>query len=159
MKLKISKLDAAKRQIEIAIRLYFQDDDPVSIHTLSAAAYNILRDLSKNADVEPMMIKQLFASYIIPGKEKVFIRKVNEAENFFKHADKDQDIALDFDPTLPEFFLLDVVGQYFKLAGKDTPLFKIFRTWFFISHPDLFNFPEEFTQRLLRVAPQVLATA
>jgi hypothetical protein len=30
---KVSKLDAAKRQLETAIRLYFSDGDPVSIHT------------------------------------------------------------------------------------------------------------------------------
>jgi hypothetical protein len=40
-KLKISKLDAAKRQLEVAIRLYFYFGDPVAIHTLTAAAYNI----------------------------------------------------------------------------------------------------------------------
>jgi hypothetical protein len=40
---KVSKLDAAKRQLETVIRLYFSNGDPVSIHTLTAAAYNVLR--------------------------------------------------------------------------------------------------------------------
>jgi hypothetical protein len=35
---RISKLDAAERQIDTAIRLYFEDGDLVSIHKLSAAA-------------------------------------------------------------------------------------------------------------------------
>ena len=33
----VSKLDAAKRQLETVIRLYFFDGDPVSIHTLTSA--------------------------------------------------------------------------------------------------------------------------
>ncbi len=45
--LEISKLDAAKRQLDTAIRLYFCDGDPVSIHTLAAASYNILRDVTE----------------------------------------------------------------------------------------------------------------
>jgi len=40
-KLKISKLDAAKRQLETAIRLYFNEADPVSVHTLAGAAHTI----------------------------------------------------------------------------------------------------------------------
>jgi hypothetical protein len=54
---KVSKLDAAKRQLETAIRLYFSDGDPVSIHTLTAAAYNILRDVTKQKGVELMLVK------------------------------------------------------------------------------------------------------
>jgi hypothetical protein len=43
--LKVSKTDVAKRQIETAIRLWFFSGDPVSIHTLAAAAHQILHDL------------------------------------------------------------------------------------------------------------------
>ena len=41
----ISKLDAAKRQLEMAIKLYFNDDDPISIHTLASASEEILMKL------------------------------------------------------------------------------------------------------------------
>ncbi len=33
--MKILKLEAAKNQLETAIKLYFQDADPISIHTLA----------------------------------------------------------------------------------------------------------------------------
>ena len=46
-KLCVSKLEAGKRQLETAITLYFNYGDPVSIHSLSAAAYVIFRDLNK----------------------------------------------------------------------------------------------------------------
>jgi len=155
-KLLLSKLDVAKRQLETAIKLYFSEDDPVSIHTLSAAAYNILRDLGKNTGANPMMIKQMFLKFVIPGKENVLRNKINEAENFFKHADKDHELTLNFDTSLPEFFIVDAVNQYCQLTGEDTIWFKLFRGWFIASHPDLFNFPEHTSQQLSRVAPDVI---
>ena len=46
-KIKISKLDAAKRHLETAIRLYFNYGDPIAIHTLACAAHGILSDLNE----------------------------------------------------------------------------------------------------------------
>lgn len=155
-KLSVSKLDAAKRQLETAIRLYFSDADPVSIHTLSAAAYTILRDLGKNTGSDPMIIKQILLKYIIPGKENLFLNKINEAENFFKHADKDHASTLKFDTSLSEFFIFDAIGQYYKLTGEDMPLFKLFRSWFVNSHPNLFNLPEHLSQQLQIIAPETI---
>ena len=43
----VSKLDAATRQLHMAIRLYFQDADPLGVHTLAGAAHGILEDLSQ----------------------------------------------------------------------------------------------------------------
>ena len=43
----ISKLDAACSQLETAIRLFSQEGDEVSIHTLACAAYEIIHTISK----------------------------------------------------------------------------------------------------------------
>jgi hypothetical protein len=45
--IKISKLDAARRQLDTAIELWFHDGDPISIHTLTSAAFEIIQDLNK----------------------------------------------------------------------------------------------------------------
>ena len=50
----VAKLDAAKRQLETAIRLYFSNGDPISIHTLAGAAYNIVWDVNKKRGGSPM---------------------------------------------------------------------------------------------------------
>lgn len=155
-KLVLSKLEVAKRQLETAIKLYFSEDEPVSIHTLSAAAYNILRDVGKNTGANPMMIKQMFLKYVTPGKEITFINKINEAENFFKHADKDHESTLNYDASLPEFFIIDAIGQYNQLTGEDTPWFQLFKGWFIVSHPDLYNLPEQQSQQIYRIAPKAL---
>ena len=54
-RLQISKLDAARRQLEIAVRLYFAEDDPVSIHTLTSAAYQLLSDINRALGGPPML--------------------------------------------------------------------------------------------------------
>jgi hypothetical protein len=43
----IDKVEAARRQIECAIRLVAREDDDLAVHTLIMAAYTILEDLSK----------------------------------------------------------------------------------------------------------------
>jgi hypothetical protein len=44
----VTKLDAARRQLRTAIRLWFQEADPASIHTLAHAASEIIHVISKN---------------------------------------------------------------------------------------------------------------
>jgi hypothetical protein len=41
----VTKLEAARRQIDAAIRMYFAGEDSLAIHTIAAAGYKILRDL------------------------------------------------------------------------------------------------------------------
>jgi hypothetical protein len=43
----ITKLDAARRHLATAIRLWFQNEDVVSIHTLAFAAYEVIHVISK----------------------------------------------------------------------------------------------------------------
>ena len=53
--MQLSKLEAARRQLETAIKLYFADGDDVSIHSLVAAAYALLRDINEYRGGEPML--------------------------------------------------------------------------------------------------------
>src|SRR5438128_1514480 len=54
-KIQVTKLDAVRRQLETAIILWFHDGDPVSIHTLAAAAYQIIYDINAHRGGAPMM--------------------------------------------------------------------------------------------------------
>src|SRR4051812_2812006 len=54
-KIPVSKLDAARRQLQTAVKLWFHDDDPVSIHTLLMAAHEIFRVLNRAQGGPPMM--------------------------------------------------------------------------------------------------------
>ena len=126
--MKISKLDAAKRQLETAIALYFHQADPVSVHTLTAAAYAVLRDLNSAVDGSAM-IKDWARTYVKEDCKKELRRKLNEAENYFKHADRDRDDVLDFEPGQSELLLLDACWTYKRLSGERPPLLGVFETW------------------------------
>ncbi len=52
----ISKVDAARRQLDTSLKLYFQNQDAISIHTLASAAQNILQDLSKRKGVPTFFV-------------------------------------------------------------------------------------------------------
>ena len=89
-KLRVSKLEAGKRQLETAIILYFNYGDTVSIHTLSAAAYGVLRDLNEKRGGEPMFKEPLWQLMDTPELRE-YRKLINQPENFFKHSDRNPD--------------------------------------------------------------------
>lgn len=130
----ISKLDAAKRQLDTAINLYFKDADRVSIHTLTAAAHQILMDLANVQGIKSFL-KQ--SSLIKKEMQKEYISIINEAENFFKHASKDPGALLNFKPELTETLLLDAVEMYMQLTNEKPEDMSIYRVWFLLNHPTI----------------------
>ena len=46
-KIRISNLDSARRQLDCAIELWFAEKDIVSVHTLVAAAHQIIHDINR----------------------------------------------------------------------------------------------------------------
>ena len=55
----ISKLEAAQRQLDCAIRLYFGNDDLLSVHALSHAAFRVIYDLHKPIDEYRAIVEHL----------------------------------------------------------------------------------------------------
>jgi hypothetical protein len=146
--LTISKLDAAKRQLETVIRMYFNSGDPVAMHTLAAAGHNVVNDINEKREKVPMLFNGAMLEYVKPEYHKAVHSKIHEAANFFKHADRDHDAQYDFNPDLTEFYIMDACNTYTVLTGELPPLFQIFRGWIMISHPNYFNFPTEFQQKV-----------
>lgn len=132
----ISKLDAAKRQLDTAINLFFKNADVVSIHTLTAAAHQLLMDIANLEGIKSFMKD---TELIRKGKEKEYLNIVNEAENFFKHADKNPRGLLKFNPEQTEFLILDAVEMYMQLAAEAPEDMSIFRVWFFIKYPNIIS--------------------
>jgi hypothetical protein len=129
--LTVGKLDAARRQLDTAIRLYFVYGDPVSIHALASAAYQLLDDLIAVRG-GPTGFKDLFLKIVRPDRIDEARKKLNEAQNFFKHADRDHDGVLDFRPEATELILLDACERYFALTGESLPSLRVFRAWFMV---------------------------
>lgn len=139
----VTKYDAAKRQLETAVLLYFNEMDPVSTHTLAAASYNILRDINAKKGGNPMMLKDDAAKFVRTELVVEFKKKMNEAENFFKHADRDHNKSIVFRPAFTEFFLLGAIHKYRELTSESVPLFQLFDTWHMIVNPSIYILPPE----------------
>jgi hypothetical protein len=166
-KIKIPKLEAARRQVETAIRIYFANGDPVSIHTLAAASLQILVDLDKKGTLWDFIETHVKPEHLSEVK-KLFA----EAENFFKHAERDPDKILEFPLAEPEVFLWECVAKYPVLGGEVPLLMLAYRTWFLIQHSDILkpesravvnfsglsiDFPESDRARFLEYILPVLA--
>ena len=46
--LHVTKLAAAKRQLQAAIRLFFMEEDELAVHSVAAASYGLLKDLKRD---------------------------------------------------------------------------------------------------------------
>lgn len=125
---RLTKLEAARRQLETAIRLYFSEVDPASVHTLAAAAGQLLKDLNRHRDGAPMLSDQIL-QWAKPEFKNEILRKFAEAENYLKHADRDPDQILEFDTQQSEFLILDSCETYRRLTGERLPLLAIFQMW------------------------------
>jgi hypothetical protein len=119
---RVSKLDAARRQLETAITLYFQHDDGdiVAIHTLACAAHEIIETLNRR-DGGAATLRQGFETYIKPDTRDEFYSKLMAAKNFFKHADRDPDSEIKFSPSESELFMVDAALTYRRLTGGGLP--------------------------------------
>jgi len=154
----ISKLDAAKRQLETVIRLYFFDGDPVSIHTLTSAAYNVIRDVNVKRGGDPMWVKDKAIEFVKPEYRKEFRESINKAEKIFKHADRDHDLTLDFNPDQSQMLIFDAMSAYSALTGENPPLFKVFQAWMVCSKPEMFDTSQDLKIWLDKIGPELASS-
>jgi hypothetical protein len=132
----VSKVEAARRQLDTAIELWFGEDDPVSVHTLAFAAYEVFHFVSEHRN--PNRRDLIFDTFMIKDEfRRDWNRVIRSHANFFKHADRDPEEVVEFDPDLSEWFILYAsVGR--DLCGEvQTENESIFLWWFQISRPEL----------------------
>lgn len=89
--LAVSKIDSARRQFDTAIVLWFNDGDPVSIRTLTAAAHQVCKWICEKRLKKKSPL--VFSETLWGAEFEKWKKYVLQAENFFKHAEKDHDPA------------------------------------------------------------------
>jgi hypothetical protein len=133
-----TKLQAAEAQINLAIRLLFQNEEPIGIHTLTMAGLGILKDLCKKKSAHAY---QELVDRIVEGKEGAFWSHVYRGANFFKHADRDpEDVFEGIDEIAANDFSLFFCCAFFRdLEPKVSVEMRTFSNWFFLLHPYLYK--------------------
>jgi hypothetical protein len=130
---KLFKLEAAGRQLDCAIRLYFDNDDLLAVHGLSRAAFRLLYDLHPaNDDYKELVTRTI--QYLGWGN-------INELTNFLKHADRDPDDEADEPCEVKIQIGIGFAAMlYRRMTKRLTPEMKAFHLWMKVSHPE--HFPD-----------------
>jgi len=132
----IRKLEAAKRHLGEAIRLFFEGRDSLAIHTLAAAAQGILRDIARASDAQHLSILHDHPN-ISPEHRKDWVNALNAPRNFFKHANNDPYGTLEFDESENVNVLLDAVLLYGTVGREHLSAANVFMGWFTTKNPEL----------------------
>ena len=127
--------------------MFFFEWDVVSQHTLISAAHGIVYDLAKKRGIGGS-IKD--STLISPHARKDFIKAVNFAQNFLKHADRDSGRKMVFRYNASPFYLFDAVRLFVLLYRTPTYTMKVFLMWFQLQYPGLLCF-ESFKDDLEKI--------
>ena len=133
-KITVTKLEAARQQLRTAIRLWFEEGDPISIHTLAFAAYEIAHVVSKkrNQARRPLV----FDSPMIKEQYRAeWNTTIKKHASFFKHAKTDWDHSIEFRPLLSVLFMMGA-GAGLRLADEPESSEELaFAFWVFLHRP------------------------
>jgi len=135
---RVTKVDVVSRQVREAVRLFFEERDPIVVHTVVASAHQILFDLGKRAGITSA-VKNVHA--LQQEDVQSFLKTINQPFNFFKHADQDPEGAIFLGPLqrLTADFLLDAVVMLQQIAGRIPAEAKVFWAWFVSFYPEEFD--------------------
>jgi hypothetical protein len=129
----LSKLDAATRQLHLAVDLFFKDADPIGVHTLAGAAHGILCGLV--AHTGGHNDTRTRGSGVERASRRLVETKITEAKNFLKHADRDPTKVLRFHPNCTDFLIFDVIRMHIRLTQTITTPNCFFLLWLSAKYP------------------------
>ena len=121
-----SKLEAAKRQLDRAIKLFFDEADYYSAITLAGASEEILgKMLEARGETHALTsisstITEILSANDVPTlTNRELIRQLNDVRDWLKHYRDGKD--LDFDAKEAALQLIDrAVSNYFQLTGGES---------------------------------------
>jgi hypothetical protein len=131
--MEISKLEAAKRQLDCAIRLYVIDDDLSSIITLSRASFRLLWD------IYPTIANDGFEKPLSKVIENVGWSKFNAIANFLKHADKDPEAQMEPDAVHARTGIGFSIILYSRATNSYSPEMKAWETLMTLAEPETWD--------------------
>ena len=131
----VTKIDAARRQLITAIRLFFDGGDPVSVYSLASNAWEVIDVLATSAGIESFS-KQARENLPAGRKLKDYVNQ--PCRNFFKHAerDPDPDSSVELDEANVAAILFLAVEDYMRLREGGPVEAQVFQAWFIAVFPE-----------------------
>lgn len=131
---RITKLDAANRQLDQAISLFFERGDMLSVHTLTGAAFQLFADIGK---LDGVVSRYRSDELIRAGRMKEWIQVLNSTQNFLKHADRDpneEHVYVEEGTILLLYEAVELAQRVAPLRGGARLAFQL---WFISSYPEM----------------------
>lgn len=135
---KLSKLDTARRQLTVAIRLLFDGVDPVAVHTLVGAASVIISDLVDQQ--HPNKSWDKFAQDANGISAHEYYNVMRKPQNFLKHARTGTFDTFQFDPVETEAVAFGAVMNSETISTLSVEE-SIFQLWYLASHAPTLELP------------------
>ena len=134
----VTKLEAAERQLQAAAHLFMTDQDPVAIHTLVGAAFQVLSDLAsrENRKMQVDAWSDLFEE-----PDRTTLRNaLRFPQNYFKHADRPSDPEkTTFSPELTSLLIMDAALELNRQKGSIPVALLAFGSWYSLENPHRFQ--------------------
>lgn len=125
----VTKLSVAHRQLVLAIRLFFNDADPVCVHTLVCASREIYEKHLSKAGGERLF--DLMRPGFPDNTDKELWDALNGPRNFFKHAGGGLEEQIEFSDLQNDLMLWIACHDCIQLCGeKRPPEASTFLMWF-----------------------------
>lgn len=162
----ITKTDAAERQLNTAIRLFFENRDHLSSYALAVASREVTDDLigsqvSKLYQRElarvgdPLKVRLSYreeAKVLIKDEFHDDFRRLDRKwQNFLKHANKDPNAEIEpFTTKMLALTILLAMKNYALLTEQWTAEMATFFCWFVVAEPQLVEIaPEDVTAKAI----------
>ena len=118
--MKLTKLEAAQRQLDVAAALFVSREDRLALHTLAGAAEEILGRLAQRGGQQSM-----FEGMRLSAKERLgrsvsvteLSKLVNESRNALKHANDPNEDQFNYDPNHAVVMLFRAMVDYQLVTG------------------------------------------
>ena len=136
----LDKISIARTQLLTAIDLFFEDGDPVSIHTLAGAAQEVLAKLCLVAGTPPFSVDAQQAFPHLGAKEVHSAFSIYK--NAFKHMDRDDTAALSaFSERENDALIFVACTDYARLCRRFPLKIHVFTAWFYAVYRDEIGSP------------------
>jgi hypothetical protein len=150
--MQLTKFDAATRQLNTAIQLFFERRDPVSVRTLLGAASRVFADLVEARHAGESWRGAIAASIpqLPPGE---VYRIIDRTHNFLKHANKDPEGVEIFSEEENEGLIFVSCLECGELGGPKSREMQAFEIWYMAAHPERFGAENSAAVDALAVLP------
>lgn len=155
MKVTCTKPEAAIRQLDVAIGLLLTDNDPLSVRTLSGAAYGILADLAENQKRGSSWRSKIIEDSGLSKKDALQV--IHAAQNYLKHADRNVDAALSFDEEENDHLLFVASIECGSLGHGLSYSMQAYQIWYLALYPEKIGHDAEPVVKAKKVFPELPA--